>query len=53
MTALVLVFKMIESEDSMTLFIHTQKQKQLPMKVTLMMCFDQSILQLYQRYENL
>ena len=37
----------------MTLFIHTPKHKQLSMKVTLMMCFNQSILQLYQTYKNL
>ena len=35
----------------MTLVIKTQKQKQLSMKVTLMMCFDQSIEQLYQTYK--
>ena len=33
-------------------FIHTQKQKQLLMKVTLMMYLDQSILQLYQIYKT-
>ena len=37
----------------MTLFIQTQKQKQLLMKVTLMMMYlKQSILQLYQKYKN-
>ena len=34
----------------MTLFIHTQKQKELLMKVTLMMYLSQYILQLYQTY---
>ena len=34
----------------MTLVIKTQKQKQLSMKVTLMMCY-QSIEQLYQTYK--
>ena len=37
----------------MTIFIQTQKQKQLSMKVTLMMCLNESILQLYQIYKNL
>ena len=37
----------------MTLFIQTQKQKSLSMKVTLVMCFNQSILQLYQTYQRL
>ena len=36
----------------MTSFIHTQKQKQLLMKVTLIMYLNQSILQLYQIYKN-
>ena len=54
-TTLVLVFKKIESQfkESMTVFTHTQKQKQLSMKVTLMVCFNQSILQLYQTCKNL
>ena len=39
-------------KQSMILFIHTQKQKQLSMKVTLIICLNQSILQLYQRYKN-
>ena len=34
-------------------FIWTQKQKQLLMKVTLMMHFNQSIALLYQTYKNL
>ena len=54
LTTLVLVFKKIESEDktSITVFIYTQKQKLVPMKVTLIMCFNQSILQLHQTYKN-
>ena len=36
----------------MTQFIHNQKQKQLLMKVTLMIYFNQSTLQLYQKYKN-
>ena len=36
----------------MTHFIHTQKQKQLLMKVTLRMYLDHFILQLYQTYKN-
>ena len=48
MATLILVFKKIKSEDkqSLTIFIQTPKQKQLSMKVTLIMCFNQSILQL-------
>ena len=54
LTTLVLVFKKIESEDktSITVFIYTQKQKPVPMKVTLIMSFNQSILQLHQTYKN-
>ena len=54
LTTLVLVFKKIESEEktSITVFIHTQKQKQVPMKVTLIMCFNQSILQLHHTDKN-
>ena len=37
----------------MTLFILTQKQKQLSMKVVLMIYLNQSITQLYQTYKNL
>ena len=49
-TTLVLESKKIEIDEkqNMTLFIHTQKQKQLLMKVTLMMYLNQSILRLYQ-----
>ena len=54
MATLILVFKKIKSEDkqSLTIFIQTPKQKQLSMKVTLIMCFNQSILQLQQAYKN-
>ena len=34
-------------------FVRTQKQKQLLTKVALRMCFNQSILQLYQTYKSL
>ena len=37
----------------MTLFIHTQKQKQLSMKVVLMIYLNQSMTQLYQTYKSL
>ena len=37
----------------MTLFIQTQKQKKLSMTVTLNRYLNQSILHLYQTYENL
>ena len=48
MTTLVLVFKKIESEDKTKHdnFIKAEKLNQLSMKVTLMMFFSQSILQL-------
>ena len=47
-TTLVLVFKKKEAKikQSLTVFIQAQKQKKLSMKVTLMMCFNQLILQL-------
>ena len=47
-TTLVLVFKKIESEDKTKHdnFIKAEKLNQLSMKVTLMMFFSQSILQL-------
>ena len=51
-TTLVLVFKKIESDDKEE-FDKAQKPKQLSMKVTLMMCLNQSILQWYQTYKNL
>ena len=54
MTTLVLESKKIEIDEkqNMTLFIHTQKQKQLLMKVTLMMYLNQSILRLYQTFKH-
>ena len=51
-TTLVLVFKEI-AKQSMTLFVQTQKEKLLSMKVTLMVYLNQSILQLYQTYQHL
>ena len=49
MATLVLVLNEIESDDKkMTLLICTQKQKQLLVKVTLMMFLNQSVLQLHQ-----
>ena len=54
-TALVLEFKKIENDNktNLTLFIHIQNQKELLMKLTLMMYLNQSILQLYQTYKNI
>ena len=43
-TTLFLVFKKIR--QSMTLFIHTQKQKQLSMEATLLVCLNQSYMNL-------
>ena len=40
-------------KQNIVLFTRTQKQKQLLMKVTLMMYLKQFILQLYQKYKNL
>ena len=39
-------------EQNMTHFINTQKQKQLLMKVTLMMYLNQFMLQLYKKCKN-
>ena len=36
----------------MTFFIHTHKQKPLLIKLTLMICLNQSMLQLYQTYKK-
>ena len=44
--------KVIKKEN-MALFSRTQKQKQLLIKVILMMYLNQSILQLYQTHKNL
>ena len=48
-TAVVLVYKKTESDDkkNMTPFIRSQKQKQILVKVTLMIYLNQSILLLY------
>ena len=40
-------------KQNMTLIILSKKQKQLLMKVTLMIYLNQSILQFYQTYKNL
>ena len=42
----------MEIEQSMALFIHTQKQKWLSMTVTLMVRLIQSVLQSYQTYKT-
>ena len=54
MTTLVLVFRKIESGDKTKygIFIQSQKLKWLSMKVTLMMCFNQSRLQLYEAFRK-
>ena len=54
MTTLVLEFKKIELDDKIKYaqFIQTQKQKQLLIKVTLMMYLNQSILQSILYYKN-
>ena len=51
-TTLILVFGEI-TKESMTLFVQTEKEKLLSMKVTLMVYLNQSILQLYQTYQHL
>ena len=51
-TTLILVFREI-TKESMTLFVQTEKEKLLSMKVTLMVYLNQSILQLYQTYQHL
>ena len=44
----------IKIKQNMTHFIHTQKQKQLTTKLTLMIIYlNKSILQSYQTYKNL
>ena len=40
-------------QQNLVFFIQTQKQKKLLMKVTLMMCLNQFMIQLYQTYKNL
>ena len=41
------------AKQNITLFIHTQKQKQLLLKMTFIMYLNQSILKLYQIQKNL
>ena len=41
------------TKQNITLFIHTQKQKQLLLKMTFIMYLNQSILKLYQIQKNL
>ena len=54
-TTLVLEFKKIQSDDKTlySKFYSNSKQKQLLMKVTLMMYSNESIVLLYQTYKNL
>ena len=52
-TTLVLEFKKIEQKQNMIPFIRTQKQKQVLIKVTMIMYLNRSILQLYQIYKSL
>ena len=53
-TTLVLVFKKkVKTKQSMTIFMQVQKQKKLSMNVTLKICLNQSIQQLWQIYKNL
>ena len=51
LATLVLVFKKKGSEHKRKYdnFFHTQKQKQLSMKATVIICLNQSILNLYQK----
>ena len=46
--------KKIESDDRKTIapFVQTQKQKQLLLKITLIMYFNQYIELIYQTYKN-
>ena len=39
-------------KPNMTFFIHTHKQKPLLIKLTLMICLNQSMLQLYETYKK-
>ena len=52
---LVLMLKKIESDDkqNMTHFIQTQPQRQLSIKMPLMMYLNESILQLHQTNKNI
>ena len=55
MTILVLEFKKIQINDKhyITSFIQTQKEKQLLMKLMLMVYLNQCIILSYQTYKNL
>ena len=53
MTTLVVEFKKTKNDDNAKPFIQTQKQKQLLMRVILMMYLYQFIVRLYQTYKNL
>ena len=53
MTTLVVEFKKTKNNDNAKPFIQTQKQKQLLMRVILMMYLYQFIVRLYQTYKNL
>ena len=52
-TTLDLMFEKTESKDKTKydIFVQAQKQKWLSMKVTLIMCFNQFILQAHQIYK--
>ena len=52
MITIVLMFKKIESEDKVWRFLFKLKNR-LSMKLTLMICFSQSLLQLYQTQKSL
>ena len=53
MTTSVVEFKKTKNDDNAKPFIQTQKQKQLLMRVILMMYLYQFIVRLYQTYKNL
>ena len=52
---LVLVYKKLENEAKTKYdnFYSSSKTEKIPMKMTVMMCFSQSILYLYETYKNL
>ena len=54
LTTLVLLFKKVESEDKTKYdtFCSSSKAETISMKVTLMMCFNQSIIKLQKAYKN-
>ena len=55
MTTLVSVFKKTDSEDKTKYdnVYSSSKAEIISIKVILMMCFNQFVLQLYQTYENI